>query len=666
MHDFKLPLEEPVLIFAIVLFIALLVSVLLRKTVIPNIVGIILIGVIIGPQATNLIADNDTIKLFSHVGLLYIMFLAGLELDISTFLENKTKSIVFGVLTFLLPFVTGYYTGIYLLSLDPIIALLIGIMLASNTLVAFPLTGRLGISKTKAIGISVSGTVIADSIVLIILAFTTSGLLNENPNGQWFFLLRFTLFSILILYIMPKISRWFFKNITADGYLQFLFTLSILFIAAFAAEFSGAEPIIGAFFAGLALNKIIPGSSTLMNRLDFIGNALFIPFFLLSVGMLFDPEILFTGPKPLLVALLLFFMAIASKYGAALFTKFIFKLTYVEMNTIFALTTARAAATLAIAIIGVEYNLIDDDLFNAIIVLIIFTSLVSSFFTDKAGKKLAKTRHIEPKETKKLRNLNILVPVANPRNIEALVDLSMLMVDNQLNENIYPLSIIKDSKHTKTQIKANKPIIENIEKQAASAGHHIHSITRVDVNIPTAISRVAKELNITDIIIGWSGRNREIEKLFSNMLEVVLRNTANTVIVSHLPKPIQLTNQITVYIPANAELEIGFRHLLRIINRLSKQLSAPLVFNTLSSSRPDQEKVLNKILKGSTYKIIEHDQWPEFTKIRQNTEQDLTIFINSRLRTVSFSRKFYRLTYQMPEELKPGNVLNVYTSNDAT
>ncbi|MFO7863222.1 MAG: cation:proton antiporter [Salinivirgaceae bacterium] len=662
MHNFSIPITEPIIVFTLVLLIVLLTPVLLRKTIVPSIVGLIVIGIIIGPHATNLVANNDTIDLFSHVGLLYIMFLAGLEIEITSFLKNRSKSILFGILTFLLPFLFGYFGGLHLLNLQPISAVMIGIMLASNTLIAFPSIGRLGITKTTAINVAVSGTVIADTIVLIILAFVSSHLQNtEGTNMVWTFLITFTVFLFTMFYLLPKLCRWFFKNITSDGNLQFLFTLSVLFASSFLAEMAGAEPIIGAFFAGLSLNRLIPATSTLMNRIDFVGNALFIPFFLISVGMMVDLQILATGYLPALYAALLITLGLGSKWLAAFATKLVFKLTNNETNTIFALTSARTAATLAVAMVGKNYGVINEDVFNSIILLILATSLFSSFFTEKAGILLAKEEKYKTPDAERTDSVSVLVPIANPKNIEKLTELATLITDKSLNEPIYPLSIVKDTKNARKRILANQPIIDDVQKQAAANGAHSHKITRVDVNIPTAIARVSKELDITDIIMGWTGRTREVEKLFSNMLEAVLRNTTNTVIVSHLPRPIQLTKKVVVYVASNADIEPGFRHWGKILKRLSSELSAPIVFHILSEARIRMERSIKREFNLPSYKIIEHSEWPDFRKEDADSISNLTILVNARLRTVSFNRAFHRLTYQMPETFKNVNILNIYT-----
>ncbi|MFO8054566.1 MAG: cation:proton antiporter [Bacteroidales bacterium] len=662
MHDFFNPVSDPILIFTIVLIIVLLIPVLLRKSSIPDIVGLIVAGIIISPHAFNIIPESDTIELFSKVGLLYIMFLAGLEVEFVELRKNSIKAIFFGIATFAIPFLFGYLAGTMLLSLNEIPATLLGIMLASNTLIAFPVASKLGITKTPAVITAISGTIITDTLVLIILAFLTT-LISEPENTAFIlrFVLYFSLFAFAMFFLIPRISRWFFRTIASDGNLQFLFTLSILFASAYLAELAGAEPIIGAFFAGLALNKLIPASSTLMNRIDFVGHTLFIPFFLISVGMLVNLNILFSAYQPVLYAVLFIALAISSKWIASWLIKLFFRQTKNEMNTIFGLTSARAAATLAIVLIGVDYGVFSNDIFNATILLIMVSSLFSSYITEKAGIKLAIEMSNSSYECPKYETCRILIPIANPENIEKLIDLAILLHKPDRKDPIYPFAIVKDDKEAENSIISNKAIIQNINEQAASANVQVQGITRIDVNIPTAIARISRELNISDIILGWSGKEaKELNKVFSNMLESILNNTFCSIIVSNLPRPLNLTRQVMVFIPKNAEKEIGYVHWTDLMVMLSKELSAPLRFCILSSTGKDMEKAMKNTIKDVSYSFIKYQQWPSFDKIDTSQPETLYVFINARTHTLSYHPGFYELTYSIPRSLKEENILNIY------
>ncbi|MFP4488025.1 MAG: cation:proton antiporter [Bacteroidales bacterium] len=662
MHDISIPLTEPVVIFMVVLLIVLIIPVVLRKTNVPSIIGLIITGIIMGPHALNIIADNDTIELFSHVGLLYIMFLAGLEIEFSEFRKNSIRGIFFGIATFALPFLLGYYASIYLLSLSMIPSILIGLMLSSNTLIAFPSISQLGITKSSAVNTAISGTVIADTLVLIMLAFVTA-LMNDGESKRFLltFFLSFGSFTFAIFFLLPKLSRWFFRNIAMDGYLQYLFTLSALFASAYAAELAGAEPIIGAFFAGLALNRLIPSSSALMNRIDFVGNTLFIPFFLISVGMLVNLGILFTGFRPILYAVLFITLAISSKWVAAWVTKVIFRQTKAEMNTIFGLTSARAAATLAVAMVGLSYGVLNEDIFNGVILLILGSSLFSSLITEKAGRDLVREESEKLPVPDTIKQRRILVPIANPENIEKLIDLAILLSDPKLTEPVYPLAIVKDDADAKNRIARNKSIIEKLSRHAAASGISLQSITRVDVNIPLSITRVSKELSISEIIMGWSGRTRELSRIFGNMVETVLNRSNNTVIVAHLPQPLSLAERIYVFVPENAELEKGFPYWMNILSNLCEQLSASVTFNIPGGSGDNLEKAIRKDFKDNSSRIVRFTDWNNAWEMKTNDDDEpMYVIINARTHTMSYTQKFFSLTFNLPSSLADHNVLNIY------
>jgi len=434
-----------------------------------------------------------------------------------------------------------------------------------------------------------------------------------------------------------------------------------LFASAFASELAGAEPIIGVFFAGLALNRLIPSRSVLMNRIDFVGNTLFIPFFLLSVGMLVDVKSIFGNSLQNVYVLVLIFIAISSKWIASWVTKLLFKLTRNEHRVIFGLTTARAAATLAIALVGLNYGVLSDEMFNGIIILIMVTSLFSSIVTGRAGKELAIEENSKQIEKDVEPTNRILVPIANPGNVEKMIDLAILLYHPGGMDPIYPLAIVQDDVESKYNIVSNRPVLDKIINQAAASEISVQGITRIDVNIPTAITRVSKELNISDILLGWSGKTkRGIDKILGNMLETILENSSSNVIVSQLPQPLSLTTSIIVFVPANAEKEFGFNHWAGILAHLSKELSSPIKFYTLLDTGEPIEKALKKYLNGFSYKFIEISNWPDIDLITNSDKHALYMFINSRKQTLSYSHYLYGLTYYLPESLKHFNVLNIY------
>ncbi|GAA6768050.1 hypothetical protein AAFH68_40020 [Flavobacterium sp. CGRL1] len=388
LHEFELPLNNPVLIFSLILFIILLSPILLKKINIPGIIGLIISGVIIGPHGLNILAKNSAVDLFSTIGLLYIMFIAGLELDMNEFKANRNKSLLFGFFTFILPLSIGFPVCFYLLKYDFNASFLTASMFATHTLVAYPIVSKLGIAKNQAVAITVGGTILTDTAVLIILAVIMGSAQGSLNQAFWIKLgVSLAIFSAIMFLVIPRIAKWFFKKLESEKHAHYIFVLSVVFFAAFLAEVAGVEPIIGAFVAGLALNPLIPHSSALMNRIEFIGNALFIPFFLISVGMLVDISVILSGPTALIVAGTLSVVAIFGKWIAAFFTQVVFKYTKTERQLIFGLSSAHAAATLAVILVGFKAKILDENILNGTIILILITCIVASFATEKAAKK---------------------------------------------------------------------------------------------------------------------------------------------------------------------------------------------------------------------------------------------------------------------------------------
>ncbi|GAA6771295.1 hypothetical protein AAGS39_20410 [Flavobacterium sp. CGRL2] len=388
LQEFELPLTNPVLIFSLILFIILLSPILLKKINIPGIIGLIISGVIIGPHGLNILAKNSAVDLFSTIGLLYIMFIAGLELDMNEFKANRNKSLLFGFFTFIFPLSIGFPVCFYLLKYDFNASFLTASMFATHTLVAYPIVSKLGIAKNQAVAITVGGTILTDTAVLIILAVIMGSSQGNLNQAFWIKLgVSLAIFSAIMFLVIPRIAKWFFKKLESEKHAHYIFVLSVVFFAAFLAEVAGVEPIIGAFVAGLALNPLIPHSSALMNRIEFIGNALFIPFFLISVGMLVDVSVILSGPTALIVAGTLSVVAIFGKWIAAFFTQLVFKYTKTERQLIFGLSSAHAAATLAVILVGFKAKILDENILNGTIILILITCIVASFATEKAAKK---------------------------------------------------------------------------------------------------------------------------------------------------------------------------------------------------------------------------------------------------------------------------------------
>ena len=661
MRFLLVPVTDPVLIFTIIMFIVLLVPVILRKTGIPSIVGLMAAGIIIGPYGVSLIADNDIVELFGKVGLLYILFLAGLEMDYSEFRKNRNKGIFFGISTFLFPFAAGYLASTLLLSLNVTQGLFIGLIMASNTLIAFPVASKMGLARTPAVSIAISGTLITDTLVLILLTIISVVIIGTG-DGSFPYMLVATLliFILVIIFVVPWISSWFFKTVTSDGDLQFLYTLTILFALSYSADLAGAEPIIGAFFAGLTLNRLIPSNSALMNRISFVGNTLFIPVFLISVGMLVNLRVLFTDMQIEILAGLMIIVALAGKWFAAWVTRLVFRQNRYESDLIFGLTSARAAATLAVALIGYNYEVIDGVFFNAVIILIVVTSLFSSWFTEKAGRQFGRNEPDFMPDQQELGLERILVPIANPDNVEKLIDLAILLRTPGTKEPVYPLAIVNDDAEAKKRIRYYKPILDRIIKHASASESPAHTITRIDINIPDAIVRASKELLISEIVMGWSEKAPDLNRILGTVLESVLKGADCAVIVSNLPRPLNTTEKIFVSAPEYAEREPGFLHWLKIVANLSAQLSCSVSYYAHTDTIDAIQEAMITLKKSVPASYRAPVSPDEIVAKSNSREQALYIIVSARQRTVSFNNTLRSLRYKLPENSDGENLLVVY------
>ena len=345
--DLTLPLEDPILKFLLILVIILAAPLILNKLKIPYLLGLIIAGAVIGPHGLNLVLRDSSIILSGTAGLLYIMFLSGLDMDMSDFRRNSWRSLVFGLYTFCVPLGLGILAGYYVMGFPLYSSILLAGLFASQTLVAYPIVSKLGIARDKAVTIAVGGTVITDTLALLLLTVIV-GMATGNVDDMFWWRLGASvlLCIVIIVFLFPLLAHWFFKQVS-DSVSQYIFVLAMVFLGAYLAHMAGLEPIIGAFLSGLALNRLIPRTSPLMNRIEFVGNAIFIPFFLIGVGMLIDYRAFFRDWESIEVAAIMIALITAAKFIAAWLTQKSFRLSKDQRTVIFGLSSAHVAATLA-------------------------------------------------------------------------------------------------------------------------------------------------------------------------------------------------------------------------------------------------------------------------------------------------------------------------------
>lgn len=656
LHEFERPLGNPVLVFSVILLIILLSPVILRKFRIPGIVGLIISGVVVGPYGLNLIEQNAAVDLFSTIGLLYIMFIAGLELDLNEFRKQRNKSVIFGLLTFIIPLAIGFPVCYYLLGYDFLPSLLIASMFSTHTLVAYPIVSRLGIAKNQAVAITVGGTILTDTAVLIMLAVIMSS--SKGSVGQDFWLqlgLSIVVFSLIMFLIIPRIAAWFFNKLESEKHTHYIFVLAVVFFAAFLAEVAGLEPIIGAFVSGLVLNRLIPHSSALMNRIEFIGSSLFIPFFLISVGMLVDLSIVFKGPDALVIAGLLTAVALTGKWLAAFATQLLFRYSNDQRQLIFGLSSAHAAATIAVILVGFQNGLIDENILNGTIILILITCVIGSVATENAAKKIIVAADQVPPAIAPSSQLpeKILMPVANPGNADKLFEFASFIKDKNTRNPVTVLSIVLNNKDAEQNLLKARSSLHFLEQQAAAAERRINLLVTLDNNASGGIVRVAKEELANILVLGWPQRAGVIDFIIGNKMDSIIHHHFKTIFICHFSRPLMTHNRLVLAVPPLAELEQGFQLWLSKTAILASELYLSLHCYCNTKTRQSIKQFIQTKYQAVKLQFEEFSDWDHILELSGNLRpDDILLLVSSRKGNVSHLNVLENLPYKMEKNFE--------------
>ena len=660
------PFHSSVLIFAVILFIILLAPILLRSLKIPGIIGLILSGLVIGPHGLGWIEKNAAVDLFSTIGLLYIMFLAGLELDLKEFKTNKHKSLVFGLYTFLIPMAIGFPVCRYLIGLDFNASLLVASMFSTHTLVTYPIVSRMGISRHEAVAVTVGGTMLTDTAVLVLFAVIVGSVKGEINLHFWInFGISVVLFLLVVFLLIPVVTAWFFKKLEGEKRSHFIFVLAMVFFAAFLSEVAGLEPIIGAFAAGIALNRFVPRTSSLMNRLEFVGNAIFIPFFLISVGMLINLKVISNGTAAWIIAGTLTGVAILGKYLAAAMTSLTFKYPATWRRLIFGMSSSHAAATLAVIMVGFKMGIIDVNVLNGTIVLILVTCLVASFVTENAAKRILITEEeFKEQPTSPQLEQKILVPISNPNTMERLIDLAIAIKLPKTRFPIVSLSVVDDDHTAKSKLIEAKHMLEKAIIHAAAIDQKVEIITTIDQKVTAGIKRVAKEIFASEIIIGFALKNQFSEMLFGNTVKYIVENTDQEIWVASIQSNLNQYKKIVVICPKFADREFGFQNWLSRVLRMGKSLDLSCQF----LATPQTFKHVTDFHKQQRSSVsITHTEfldWDEFQHLGNHLlPSDLILIPLPRNGGVSYKLSQESIPRLMSRHFETFSFILVYTSS---
>ncbi|MBJ2191681.1 MAG: cation:proton antiporter [Muribaculaceae bacterium] len=663
-------ITAPVPIFLTVMAIILLTPLVLSRLRIPHVIGLIVAGVVVGPHGFNLLARDMSFEVFGQVGILYLMFLAGIEIDMYHLRKNLRKGMTFGLFTFIIPLILGALVAMAALRMHFLEATLLASMFAAHTLIAYPIVTRFGVTKSPAVVIAIAGTIVTVLGSLIVLA----GVLGVYRDGSVASLIPvlcyLALYCVGLIYIYPRVTRYFFKHYS-DGIAQFIYVMVMVFGAAALASFIGLEGVFGAFFAGLVLNRFIPARSPLMGRLEFVGNAIFIPYFLIGVGMLIDLHVVMDGWTTLYTAAVMSAVAMLSKWIAAWVTQKVYRLTPVDRSIMYQLSNAHTAVALAVVMIGYEMHLFDVTVLNGTVVMILVTCTVSSFGTERAASRL-KVQLLEQADEDSVRDdatthPRTLVAISNPLTAPSIVDLalSMRFPDTSVAGDLYALHVRNDNSASSKAIGRNS--LDVAERAASAVETNLTAIERFDLNFITGVLNTMEERDITELVLGIHRRTSIIDSFLGEKIEQLLRSTNRMVVMSRCFIPLATVTRILVAVPKKAQFETGFRRWVQAVGNLGRQVGCRVEFWCEDSTAPLIRTVITQSKLGIRMSFSTVASYDDFViKSSEINDDDLLIVVSARRSSVSFDSDMDAVPEYLQKYLAGNNLIVIYPGQFGT
>ena len=649
------PITDPTLIFFVVMLIILFSPIIMGKLRIPHLIGMVLAGILVGKYGLNILERDNSFELFGKVGLYYIMFLAALEMDMEGLKRSKYQMLILGLLTFLIPFALTYWMGTSLLGYLPTAALLLGCIMSSNTLVSYPIVTRYGLQNKLCVSLSVGSSMLSLLLSLVTLASIVASFKNEDGIVFWLiFVLKFAVYCAAMIILIPRFTRRFLRKYS-DAVMQFIFVMAMLFMSASLSQLAGVEGIFGAFFAGLILNRFIPHVSPLMNRLEFIGSALFIPYFLIGVGMLINVRLLFTGSHILWVMFCIVVFGTLGKWLASYIACIGFRMPLSSGHMIFGLTSAHAAGAIAIVMVGMKLPigngryLVDNDMLNGVVGMILVTCILSSLVTDWSSRQIIlHDKTLPGEDDKKSDDEKILVPVRYEEYADNLISLAILMRNQKLNRGLVALNVVYDDKDMRYNQQQGRQLLEQCVKHAASADVKMQTQVRIAANIANGIKHAFKEFQASEIIIGMHMHKEVSRRFWGEFHQSLFNGLSRQIIMARLNQPLNTIRRIQVAVPSRAEFEPGFYRWIERLVRLARNLDCRILFH----GRRDTLALINEFVQNqyaetrAEYREMEH--WNEMPKLASSIAEDhLFVVVTARKGTVSYKSALERL----PDEL---------------
>ena len=650
------PITDPTLIFFVVLLIVLFAPIIMGKLRIPHIIGMVLAGIVVGKYGLNILERDSSFELFGRVGLYYIMFLAALEMDMEGMKKNKSRLLIYGLLTCFVPFTLTYLMSIHLLHYSTKSSLLLSCIMASNTLIAYPIVSRYGLQQKPSVTLSVGSSMLSLLIALVILAGLVASFGEHDGILFWiFFAAKFAAYCGFMIFLIPRLTRWFLRRYS-DAVMQFIFVMAMLFMSAALSQIVGIEGVFGAFFASLILNRYIPHISPLMNRLEFIGNALFIPYFLIGVGMLINVNLLFQGGHILWVIFCIVFFGTLGKAIAAYAACLGFRLPLSSGHMMFGLTSAHAAGSIAMVMVGMNIligpntYLVNDDMLNGVVIMILFTCIISSLLTDWSSQKIVlRDKELpEAEDEKKGNDEKILIPVRYPEYADNLMDLALLVRNQKLNRGLVCLNVVYDDKDMRYNQEQGRQLLDHCSQLAAATDVMTQTQVRIAANIANGIKHAFNEFQCSEIIIGMHMHPERSPKFWGEFHQSLFNGLSRQIIMARVIQPLNTIRRIQVAVPSRAEFEPGFYRWLERLSRMAGNLDCRIQFH----GRTETLALINEYIQNrhhevrADYALMNH--WNEMPQLAAQISNDhMLVVITARKGTVSYKTALERL----PEEI---------------
>ena len=659
------PVTEPTWIYLGVLSIVLFAPLLFNKLRMPHIIGMILAGLLIGPNGLNILERDDSFELFGKVGLYYIMFLASLEINMQEMKQAKGGALLMGLAVFIIPIALGLVANIFILEYSIVASVLLASMYASYTLISYPIVARYGLSRLRCVNFVVGGTIITDTLTLFVLAIVAGTFSGEAD--VWFvllMLLKLLLVGAVIIVVFPRIARYFFRNYN-DSVIQYIFVMMLLFLGAGMMEIAGMEGILGAFITGLVLNRLIPHSSPLMRRIDFVGNAIFIPFFLIGVGMMIDISVLFKGGNSLMVATVMVVTALTGKWIASFLVSKVYRMSSGERNLMFGLSTSQAAATLAAAIVGHSIvladgsRLLNEDVLNGTILLILVTCIVSSITSDRASRKLILSGKVLNNPTV-VSSKKTLLALANPNMVDRLMDLALLVRKENSHIPLSAITVVLDEDKQRQQ--QGTKVLDQAANIAASVNVPLLTKMRLTTNLAHGIVHEVKENDYRELILGFHKKETANDSFLGNVLPEVLNSIDCQVVMACMNIPLNTVRTIHITFPAKAEFEAGFPYWVEETARMSSGLGCKIMYH----GHPDtMEKIKSELKKyapvaATFYETDGGNDLKRLSKIVHNDH--LLIIVSARRGSISFRPSLDHIFVQLQRDYQDTPIMLIYPS----